>query len=112
MRLICATLTAISSGHHEGSGRHLPQDPPYYRVGVLTLELPALRSYKNNLEVIAGTFLRRAAQDLGRGDLRSSALTPWRREARWQIFQQVAPCGSCANCMEYAAAMSLRRRIA
>src|SRR5262245_28691471 len=58
VRLVCAT------------NRDLPQmvaqarfrDDLYYRVGVMTIELPPLRSYRHNLEVLAQVFRERACE--------------------------------------------------
>jgi DNA-binding NtrC family response regulator len=43
---------------HEGRFR----EDLYYRVGVVTIELPPLRSYKDNLEILSQVFLQQAAQ--------------------------------------------------
>ncbi|MBK7586257.1 MAG: sigma-54-dependent Fis family transcriptional regulator [Myxococcales bacterium] len=97
VRLICATHRDLPDMVRAGTFR----EDLYYRVGVVTLELPALRSYKNNLEVIAETFLRRAAQDLGRGDLRLSAGAV----AALEAHDFPGNLRELRNCMEYAAAM-------
>jgi DNA-binding NtrC family response regulator len=42
------------------------RDDLYFRIRVITLELPPLRSYKDNLEVLAGVFVQQAASRHGR----------------------------------------------
>jgi DNA-binding NtrC family response regulator len=42
------------------------RDDLYYRVGVIIIELPPLRSYKDNLEILAQVFLQQAAERHGR----------------------------------------------
>ncbi|MBT8494768.1 MAG: sigma-54-dependent Fis family transcriptional regulator [Deltaproteobacteria bacterium] len=58
VRLICATNRDIESMAKRGEFR----DDLYYRLSVMTMELPPLRSYKDNLEVLAGVFLEQAAR--------------------------------------------------
>ncbi|MBK9000318.1 MAG: sigma-54-dependent Fis family transcriptional regulator [Myxococcales bacterium] len=98
VRLICATHKNLPGMVRDGTFR----EDLYYRVGVVTLELPPLRSYKNNLEVIAETFLRRAAQDLGRPDLRLSADAL----AALEAHDFPGNLRELRNCMEHAAAMA------
>ncbi|MBS1153177.1 MAG: Fis family transcriptional regulator, partial [Myxococcaceae bacterium] len=61
-RLICATNRDLSAMVTAGKFR----DDLYYRVGVMTIELPPLRSYKDNLEILAQVFLQQAAKKHGR----------------------------------------------
>jgi transcriptional regulator with GAF, ATPase, and Fis domain len=61
VRLICATLRDLPAMVREGRFR----DDLYYRLGVMTLELPPLRTYKNNLEVLAQVFASQAAERHG-----------------------------------------------
>ena len=61
-RLICATNRDLAAMVREGKFR----DDLYYRVGVMTIELPPLRSYKDNLEILAQVFLQQAAKKHGR----------------------------------------------
>ncbi|MHB8875024.1 MAG: sigma-54 interaction domain-containing protein [Myxococcaceae bacterium] len=58
VRLICATNRNLATMVREGRFR----DDLYYRVGVMTVELPPLRSYKDNLQILAQVFLQQAAQ--------------------------------------------------
>ena len=58
VRLICATNRDLVAMAREGKFR----DDLYYRLGVMTIELPPLRSYKDNLEVMAHVFVQQAAE--------------------------------------------------
>jgi transcriptional regulator with GAF, ATPase, and Fis domain len=62
VRLICATNHDLGAMVRQGRFR----DDLYYRVGVMTIELPPLRSYKDNLEILSRVFLQQAAQRHGR----------------------------------------------
>lgn len=61
VRLIAATHRDLASMVREGRFR----DDLYYRLSVMTLELPPLRSYKGNLEVMAHVFVQQAAERHG-----------------------------------------------
>jgi anaerobic nitric oxide reductase transcription regulator len=69
VRLICATNRDLSEMVRQGQFR----DDLYYRLSVVTLELPPLRSYKDNLEVLAQVALQQAAERHGRKVSRISA---------------------------------------
>jgi len=69
VRLLCATHRDLPAMVRERRFR----DDLYYRVGVMRLELPPLRSYKDNLELLAHVFLRDAA---ARHDRRVTRLAP------------------------------------
>jgi DNA-binding NtrC family response regulator len=69
VRLLCATHRDLDAMVRTGRFR----DDLYFRIRVLTLELPPLRSYKDNLEVLAAVFVQQAAQKHGR---RVSAISP------------------------------------
>jgi DNA-binding NtrC family response regulator len=58
VRLVCATNRDVPEMVREGRFR----DDLYYRVGVMTIELPPLRSYRQNLEVLAQVFRERACE--------------------------------------------------
>jgi transcriptional regulator with GAF, ATPase, and Fis domain len=58
VRLVCATNRDLSAMVAQGKFR----DDLFFRVGVLTVELPPLRSYKDNLEILAQVFLQQAAE--------------------------------------------------
>ena len=58
VRFICATNRNLPEMVKEGRFR----DDLFFRVGVITVELPALRTYKDNLPILAQVFLQQAAQ--------------------------------------------------
>ncbi len=58
VRLVCATNRDLGRMVREGRFR----DDLYYRVSLMTVELPPLRSYRNNLEVLAQVFRERACE--------------------------------------------------
>ncbi|MBX3155646.1 MAG: sigma-54-dependent Fis family transcriptional regulator [Deltaproteobacteria bacterium] len=62
VRLICATNRDLEGMARTGAFR----DDLYYRLSVMTLELPSLRSYKDNLETLANVFLEQAAAAHGK----------------------------------------------
>ncbi len=62
VRFICATNRDLPQMVKEGRFR----DDLFFRVGVITVELPALRTYKDNLPILAQVFLQQAAQRHGR----------------------------------------------
>ena len=57
VRLICATNRDLEEMARTGAFR----DDLYYRLSVMTLELPPLRSYKDSLEILANVFLEQSA---------------------------------------------------
>jgi transcriptional regulator with GAF, ATPase, and Fis domain len=59
VRLICATNRDLAGMVREGRFR----DDLFYRIGVVAIELPPLRSYRNNIPVLSQVFLRQAAQE-------------------------------------------------
>jgi DNA-binding NtrC family response regulator len=62
VRLICATNRDLEQMAKTGAFR----DDLFYRLSVMTLELPPLRSYKDNLEVLANVFLEQSAAAHGK----------------------------------------------
>jgi len=60
VRLVCATHRDLPRMVREGKFR----DDLYYRVGVMTIELPPLRSYKQHIEVLANVFREMASEKL------------------------------------------------
>jgi Nif-specific regulatory protein len=68
VRLICATHHDLAEMVRE----RLFRDDLYYRLSVMTLELPALRDYKNNLDVLAEVFMLQAARKLEKEIKRTS----------------------------------------
>ncbi len=62
VRLICATNRDLEGMAKTGAFR----DDLFYRLSVMTLELPPLRSYKDNLETLANVFLEQSASVHGK----------------------------------------------
>ena len=62
VRLICATNRPLEQMVADRTFR----DDLFYRLSVMSLELPPLRRYKENLEVTASVFLELAAARLGK----------------------------------------------
>jgi len=62
VRLICATNRDLEEMAKNAQFR----DDLFYRLSVMTLELPPLRSYKDNLEVLANVFLEQSATSHGK----------------------------------------------
>ena len=62
VRFVCATNRNLPQMVKDGKFR----DDLFFRVGVITIELPALRTYKDNLPILAQVFLQQAAQRHGR----------------------------------------------
>ena len=62
VRLVCATNRDLDAMAKLGTFR----DDLFYRLSVMTLDLPALRSYKDNLETLANVFLEQAASSHGK----------------------------------------------
>jgi DNA-binding NtrC family response regulator len=58
VRLLCATHRDVDAMVREGKFR----DDLSFRIRVMTLELPPLRRYKDNLDVLAAVFVQQAAQ--------------------------------------------------
>ncbi|HEY5935913.1 MAG TPA: sigma-54-dependent Fis family transcriptional regulator [Kofleriaceae bacterium] len=62
VRLICATNRDLEAMAKVGTFR----DDLFYRLSVMTLDLPPLRSYKDNLETLANVFLEQSATSHGK----------------------------------------------
>jgi DNA-binding NtrC family response regulator len=62
VRLIGATNRDLEAMAKTGQFR----DDLFYRLSVMTVELPPLRSYKDNLEVLANVFVEQAARAHGK----------------------------------------------
>jgi DNA-binding NtrC family response regulator len=58
VRLLCATHRDLDAMVRTGAFR----EDLYFRIRVVTLELPPLRAFKDNLEVLVGVFVAQAAQ--------------------------------------------------
>jgi transcriptional regulator with GAF, ATPase, and Fis domain len=72
VRLVCATNRDLPARVREGAFR----DDLYYRVSVMTIELPPLRTYKESLEVLAHVFREQACTRHGKhvGDIAPAAM--------------------------------------
>ncbi|HWB76518.1 MAG TPA: sigma-54-dependent Fis family transcriptional regulator [Nannocystaceae bacterium] len=62
VRLVCATNRDLRRMADEGSFRA----DLFYRLGVMPLELPPLRSYRDQIAVLAAVFLQQAADRMGK----------------------------------------------
>ena len=62
VRLICATNRDLEGMAKTGAFR----DDLFYRLSVMTLDLPPLRSYKDNLETLANVFLETSSASHGK----------------------------------------------
>jgi DNA-binding NtrC family response regulator len=62
VRLLCATHRDLPRLAEQGTFRA----DLYYRLSVMTMELPPLRNYKDNLEVLAHVFIQEAARRHGK----------------------------------------------
>lgn len=62
VRLICATNRDLEGMATKGQFR----DDLFYRLSVMTLDLPPLRSYKDNLETLANVFLEQSSTAHGK----------------------------------------------
>ncbi len=98
VRLVCATHRDLAKMVGQGGFR----DDLYYRVSVVTMELPPLRSYSDNLELMAEVFMLQSARRLGKESRRISA------EAMGQLRGHDFPGNvrELRNVMEHAVIMS------
>jgi transcriptional regulator with GAF, ATPase, and Fis domain len=72
VRLICATNRDLEAMALTGAFR----DDLFYRLSVMTLDLPPLRSYKDNLETLANVFLEQSAASHGKRAPRLGTAVP------------------------------------
>lgn len=70
IRVICATNRNLAEMMKEGKFR----EDLFYRLNVVQLELPPLRERRDDIAVLAYTFLERFANDFGKGVRRFSRL--------------------------------------
>ncbi len=98
VRFICATNRNLPQMVKEGRFR----DDLFFRVGVITVELPALRTYKDNLPILAQVFLQQAAQKHAR---KVSAISPEAMAVlqRWDFPGNVR---ELKNSLEHAVVMA------
>jgi two-component system response regulator HydG len=94
VRLICATNRDLEAMARAGTFR----DDLFYRLSVMTLELPALRSYKDCLEVMANVFVEQAARAHGK---RAPRLGP-AVLARLEAYDFPGNVRELKNAMEHA----------
>jgi DNA-binding NtrC family response regulator len=78
------------------------RDDLYFRVGVVQLQLPPLRRYKDNLEVMAYVFLRQAAE---RHRVPAPRIAP-EAMALLQAYDYPGNVRELKNAMEHAAIMA------
>ena len=62
VRFVCATNRDLQAMVADGTFRA----DLFYRLGVMTLELPALREYRDQIAVLAAVFLQQAADRMGK----------------------------------------------
>jgi DNA-binding NtrC family response regulator len=94
VRLIGATNRDLEAMAKTGQFR----DDLFYRLSVMTIELPPLRSYKDNLEVLAGVFVEQAARAHGK---RAPRLGP-AVLARLEAYDFPGNVRELKNAMEHA----------
>jgi two-component system response regulator HydG len=94
VRVICATNRDLEAMVADGRFR----EDLLYRLSVMTLELPPLRRYKENLEVMAGAFVEQAAARHGR---RAPRISP-AAMARLRAYDFPGNVRELRNAMEHA----------
>jgi two-component system response regulator HydG len=98
VRLICATNRDLEAMVAAGTFR----DDLFYRLGVMTLELPPLRRYKDQLEVMASVFVEQAAGRHGKPAPRISPATM----ARLAAYDYPGNVRELRNAIEHAVILS------
>jgi two-component system response regulator HydG len=98
VRLIGATNRDLEAMAKSGEFR----DDLYYRLGVMTMELPPLRAYKDNLEVLAHVFVHQAAERHGKSAPRITGDAM----ARILAYDYPGNVRELKNAMEHAVIMS------
>ncbi len=104
VRLICATNRDLEAMAKTGHFR----DDLFYRLSVMTLELPPLRSYKDNLETLANVFLEQSATAHGK---RAPRLGP-SVLARLQAYDFPGNMRELKNTIEHAVILSTSDELA
>ncbi|MBL4682991.1 MAG: sigma-54-dependent Fis family transcriptional regulator, partial [Nannocystaceae bacterium] len=69
VRLVCATHRDLPAMVEVGEFRR----DLYFRLGVMLMDLPPLRAYRDNLEVLANVFLQQTAERIDRAPPRLSS---------------------------------------
>jgi transcriptional regulator with GAF, ATPase, and Fis domain len=103
VRLLCATHRDLDAMVRTGRFR----DDLYFRIRVLTLDLPPLRSYKDNLPVLAGVFVQQASHKHGR---RVSGISPEAMQLL-QSYDYPGNVRELKNLLEHAVIMCEREEI-
>jgi len=98
VRLVCATHHDLARMVAEGRFR----DDLYYRLSVVTMQLPPLRSYSQYIELMAEVFLLQAARRLGKDVKRTSA----EAMERLRAYDFPGNVRELKNAMEHAVIMS------
>ncbi len=98
VRLVCATNRDLPAMVRAGGFR----DDLYYRISVVTLELPPLRAYKDNLEILSQVFVQQSAARHGKKTPKVS------REFTAALYAYDFPGNvrELKNCVEHAVIMS------
>jgi DNA-binding NtrC family response regulator len=98
VRIVCATNRDLPAMVRAGTFR----DDLYYRISVVTLELPPLRQYKDNLEILSQVFVQQAA---ARHDKKTPRLS---REFTAALYAYDFPGNvrELKNCIEHAVIMA------
>ncbi len=98
VRLVCATNRDLPAMVRAGTFR----DDLYYRISVVTLELPPLRAYKDNLEILSQVFVQQAA---ARHEKKTPKLS---REFTAALYAYDFPGNvrELKNCIEHAVIMT------
>jgi two-component system response regulator HydG len=104
VRLIGATNRDLEAMAKTGQFR----DDLFYRLSVMTIELPPLRSYKDNLEVLATVFVEQAARAHGK---RAPRLGP-AVLARLEGYDFPGNVRELKNAMEHAVILSAADELA
>ncbi|MBK9035210.1 MAG: sigma-54-dependent Fis family transcriptional regulator [Myxococcales bacterium] len=94
VRLVCATNRDLEAMVADGRFR----DDLYYRLGVMTLSLPPLRRYKEQLEVMASVFIEQAAVRHGKPAPRLTSTTM----ARLAAYDYPGNVRELRNAIEHA----------
>jgi len=98
VRIVCATNRDLPEMVRAGRFR----DDLYYRVAVFTLELPPLRRYKDNLDVLAQVFAQQAAKRHHKATPRLSSAF----RARLAAYDFPGNVRELKNAVEHAVIMS------
>ncbi|MEZ4226111.1 MAG: sigma-54-dependent Fis family transcriptional regulator [Polyangiaceae bacterium] len=104
VRIVCATNRDLPAMIRSGGFR----DDLYYRISVVTLELPPLREYKDNLETLSRVFLQQAAL---RHDKKAPRLTPVFLAAL-SSYDFPGNVRELKNCIEHAVIMARGEELA